>query len=72
MQHGGSSIDSRFSKERATDGVVQGLIPYEKAELNEDRYIRVLHDLDEVLPEKVKDGLREWIRDRSESAIEIR
>ena len=72
VQHGGSSIDSRFSKERTTDGVVQGLIPYDKAELNEDRYIRVLHDLDEVLPEKVKDGLREWIRDRSESAIEIR
>jgi hypothetical protein len=72
MQVGGSSIESRFSMARATSGVVQGLIPYEKAELNEARYLRVLHDLEDVLPQKAKDGLRDWIRDRVESSIEVR
>lgn len=68
----GSSIDSRFSKERTTNGITQGLIPYDQAELNESRYIRVLRELDSVLPQKVKDSLQEWIKDRTESAIEIR
>ncbi|UZJ51283.1 hypothetical protein CBS101457_000603 [Exobasidium rhododendri] len=66
---GGNPEDSRPA---STTGEVQGLIPYAKAELNEARYLRVLKDLDAVLPLKVKDALRGWVKDRTDSAIEIR
>ena len=72
VPNGGSSIDSRFSKQPATTSRVQSLIPYEQAELNENRCARILHDLDNTLPAKVKDGLRRWILERTESPIEIR
>lgn len=52
--------------------MVQGLIPYEKAENNEQRYIRVLAEHKDVLPQKIQDTLRGWIKDREESSIEIR
>lgn len=64
---------SRFSTERAPDGhPVHGLIPYDEAPLNEMRYRGVLKDLDNVLPDKAKRSLQEWIKDREESAVEIR
>lgn len=72
VPNGGSSIGPRFSEEPARTSRVQSLIPYEKAELNENRCIRILHDLGDALPVKVKDGLRRWILERTESPIEIR
>lgn len=72
----GSSIIrhvSRFSRERAPDGqLASGLIPYDEAPLNESRYERVLKEMDAYLPEKVKSALAEWVKDRRESAVEIR
>lgn len=63
---------SRFSKERADGARVTGLIPYADARRNEERYERVLKEMDEYLPKKVKDALSAFVRDRKESAIEIR
>jgi acyl-CoA thioesterase 8 len=71
---GGSviSFNSRFSRRRAVGADVKGLIAYEEAPLTEARYTRVLSELDAVLPDKVKQGLRAWVKDRQESAVEIR
>ncbi|PWN37379.1 Thioesterase/thiol ester dehydrase-isomerase [Meira miltonrushii] len=64
---------SRFSQERVEEGSQpKGLLTYEEAPLNETRYLRVLKDLDKFLPQKVKDTLHAWIKDRQESAVEIR
>lgn len=72
LQAGVSSIESRFSRNRAKDGNVQGLIPYEKSEDNEKRYTKALQDFKDVLPDHVKETLQGWIKDRRESSIEIR
>lgn len=72
LQAGASSIESRFSRDRAKDGIVQGLTPYEKSEDNEKRYMKALQDFNDVLPDHVKETLRGWIKDRRESSIEIR
>jgi acyl-CoA thioesterase len=72
LRTGQSSIESRFSKNRTTNGEVLGLIPYDKAESNEERYIRVLSEHGDTLPKKVQEVLRGWIKDREESSIEIR
>jgi acyl-CoA thioesterase 8 len=64
---------SRFSQERVEEGSQpKGLLSFEEAPLNETRYEKVLKDLDNFLPQKVKDALNAWIKDRQESAVEIR
>lgn len=66
------SLPSRFSRERAEGNIVEGLPSYEDAPLNEERYLRLLEEMKDHLPEGIKTRLKTWIKDRQDSAIEIR
>lgn len=66
------NLASRFSRERAEGNSVEGLPSYEEAPLNEQRYERLLEEMKDELPEAIKTRLRTFIKDRQESAIEIR
>ncbi|KAK0538139.1 acyl-CoA thioesterase [Tilletia horrida] len=63
---------SRFARSGTPDSIIAALPSPLDCPLNEERYIRVLREQGDNVPESIKKILQGWIRDRQQSPVEIR
>ncbi|CAD6885083.1 unnamed protein product [Tilletia controversa] len=64
--------ESRFARSATPDSIIAALPAPLDCPLNEERYIRVLKERGDQIPETIKKILQGWIRDRQLSPVEIR
>ncbi|KAE8234681.1 hypothetical protein CF326_g281 [Tilletia indica] len=63
---------SRFARSGTPDSIIAALPAPLDCPLNEERYIKVLKDKGDDIPDTIKKILQGWIRDRQLSPVEIR